>query len=332
MKLLLHSIFRFSPADRAALAAVVPGLEIVDAAGAELDACDGRDVTILVTEQLPRDLAAWPALRWVQLISAGSNQLLGHPLTHTDIPVTNASGTHGVPIAQYVTTAVLMAAHRMPEILAVKSTRTWPNRTALASRPLRGATAGLLGYGSIGRESARQLAALGLRIVCLKHNPAAHADHDFNAWPGTGDPEGSLPEKWYGPKDLEEFIRACDYVVVNVPSTPQTAGMIGARELGWSKPSAHWIIVSRGGIVSESALAAALRAGTIGGATVDCFVREPLPPEHEFFATPNLLLTPHMSGVYEGFWPVFNALLAENLRRFAAGAPLLNRVQHARGY
>ncbi len=332
MKLLLHTIFNFSAAQRTALGAVVPGLEILETGGRDLDQFAGEDVTVLVSEQLPRDLSRWPALRWVQLLSAGANQLLEHPIRATEIPVTTASGTHGVPIAQYVTTAVLMAAHRMPEILAFKPTRTWPNRTALASRPLRGATVGLLGYGSIGRECARQLAALGLRVLCLKRDPAARADHDFNAWPGTGDAEGRLPEQWYGPGQLEEFLRACDYVVVTVPSTPQTAGLIGARELAWSRPGAHWVVVSRGGIVSEPALAAALRAGTIAGATVDCFVREPLPPEHEFFATPNLLLTPHMSGVYAGFWDVFNTLLADNLRRFAAGTPLLNRVQHARGY
>lgn len=332
MKLLLHTIFSFTPAQRAALDAAAPGLELVETGGRGLDDFDGRDVAVLVTEQLPKDLSRWPALRWVQLMSAGANQLLGHPIRGTDIPVTTASGTHGVPIAQYVTTAVLMAAHRMPEILAFKPTRTWPNRTALASRPLRGATVGLLGYGSIGRECARQLAALGLRIICLKRDPAGREDPDFNAWPDTGDAAGRLPEAWYGPGQLEEFVRASDYVVVTVPSTPQTAGLIGARELAWSRPGAHWVVVSRGGIVDEPALAAALRAGTVAGATVDCFVREPLPPEHEFFATPNLLLTPHMSGVYTGFWDVFNALLVDNLRRFAAGAPLLNRVQHARGY
>jgi len=332
MKLLLHTIFAFTPAQRSVLAAALPGVEIAETGGGDLNLYDGRDVAILVTEQLPRELAGWPALRWVQLISAGANQVLGHPLQATDIVVTNASGTHGVPIAQYVTTAVLMAAHRVPEILAFKPTRTWPNRTALASRPLRGATVGLLGYGSIGRECARQLAALGLRVICLKRDPAAREDRDFNAWPGTGDPAGRLPEAWYGPAALEEFVRASDYVVVTVPSTPQTAGLIGARELAWSKPGAHWVVVSRGGIVEEAALAAALRTGKVAGATVDCFVREPLPPDHEFFATPNLLLTPHMSGVYAGFWDIFNTLLADNLRRFAAGDPLLNRVQHARGY
>lgn len=332
MQLLLHSPYALSADHRAALTAIAPSLEIVETAGRALETCDGSSVRVLVSEQVPRDLARWPALGWVQLLSAGSNQLAGHPLCATDIPVTNASGTHGVPIAQYVTAAVLMAAHRMPELLAFKPTRTWPNRLALAARPLRGATVGLLGYGSIGRECARQLAALGLRVVCLKRDPAAREDRDFNAWPGTGDPEGSLPAAWYGPGQLEAFVRECDYVVVTVPSTPDTAGLIGARELAWSRPGAHWVVVSRGGIVDEAALAAALRDGTVGGATVDCFVREPLPPQHEFFNTPNLLLTPHMSGVYAGFWDAFNRLLQENLRRFTRGAPLLNRVQHARGY
>jgi phosphoglycerate dehydrogenase-like enzyme len=108
--------------------------------------------------------------------------------------------------------------------------------------------------------------------------------------------------------------------------------MIGEAEFACMKESARMIIVSRGGIVSEDALAGALRAGRIAGAVVDCYVQEPLPPKHPFFAVPNLAMTPHMSGVYEPFWPEFVRLLAENLRRFVSGSPLLNLANHRHGY
>lgn len=332
MKLLLNATFKFSPEQRQALQACAPGLQVVEQFAGEPDKLEGAGVTVLVTEQVPRHLEAWPALRWVQLLSAGANHLRGHPILQTTIPVTTASGTHGVPIAQYVTCAALMLAHRMPQLLEFKSSRQWPNRLALAGFTLRGRTAGILGYGSIGRECARQLASLGMRIVCLKRDPAVREDRGFNAWPGTGDPEGSIPAAWFGPTQLAEMLPQCDLVVVTLPSTPMTEAIIGGREFAFFKPQAHLIIISRGGIVAEQALAEALRAGKIAGAAVDCFVQEPLPPDHGFFDVPNLMLTPHMSGVYDGFWPAMNSLLLENLWRFQSGAPLLNEVNRQQGY
>ena len=121
-------------------------------------------------------------------------------------------------------------------------------------------------------------------------------------------------------------------MVVTVPSTPRTEGMLGLAQLSRMKRSAYLVVISRGGIVPEPVLAEALRTGLLAGAAVDCYVREPLNGPHELFATPNLVMTPHMSGVYEGFWDVMVGLLAENLRRFRAGDPLLNPVDHRLGY
>lgn len=332
MKLLLNTIFRFDDAQRASLQAICPGIELVEQSAGAPEQLDGAGVDILVTEQVPRNLEAWASLRWVQLMSAGSNQLLNHPIQETKIPLTTASGTHGVPIAQYVTCAALMLAHRMPQVLQYQETQKWPNRLALAGRPLRGQTAGIIGYGSIGRECARQLSSLGMRVLCLKRDPQSRRDDGFNAWPGTGDPEGRIPAGWFGPAQLAEFLPQCDYVVVTVPSTPQTEGMLGLAQLALLKRSAHLIVISRGGIVPESALAEALRSGLLAGAVIDCYVKEPLNGPHDLFTTPNLIMTPHMSGVYEGFWKLMVELLAENLRRYQQGAPLLNPVSHHLGY
>jgi len=332
MKLLLNTVFRFTAAQRAGLQAIHPGLELVEENTAAVDQLDGTGVEILVTEQVPRNLGAWPSLRWVQLLSAGSNQLAGHPIRETAIPVTTASGTHGVPIAQYVSCAVLMLAHRMPQVLRYQETQQWPNRLALAARPLRGLTVGIIGYGSIGRECARQLAAFGLRVLCLKRDPQVTRDEGYNAWPETGDPEGRIPAGWFGPAQLADFLPQCDYVVVTVPSTPQTEGMLGLEQLAFMKRSAHLIVISRGGIVPEPVLAEALRSGLLAGAVVDCYVKEPLNGPHDLFSVPNLIMTPHMSGVYEGFWDHMVGLLAKNLRCYLQAQPLLNPVSHRLGY
>lgn len=333
MKLLINSPYAFTASDADALRAVLPEVQtVVVPYTGEPDKLDGSEVDALVTEIVPRHLTAWPKLRWVQLLSAGANQLRDHPIQQTSIPVTTASGTHGVPIAQYITCTALMLAHRMPQLLEYKTSRTWPNRVALAGFSLRGRTAGILGYGSIGRESARQLAALGMRILCYKRDPAVHEDNGFNAWPGTGDPRGELPAAWYGPGQLDAMLPECDLVVVTVPSTPTTESLLGARELALLRPSAHLIHISRGGVVDETALADALRAGRLAGAAVDCFVREPTPSDYALFDVPNLIMTPHMSGVYNAYWPAFNQLLRENAVRFAAGKPLLNQVDRVGGY
>lgn len=331
MKILINTTYEFTDGHREYLKAAYPGL-VIEYTFDTPDKLNGKGVSVLVTEQVPRDLSAWPDLRWVQLLSAGANQLLGHPIVQTNIPVTTASGTHGVPIAQYITCAWLMMLHRMPEILEFKPTRTWPNRGALAATTSRGLTAGIIGYGSIGRESARQLHALGMQIFCLKQNPKSKKDSGYNAWPGTGDPDGLIPEKWFAPDQLNEMLPLCDLVVITVPSTPNTEGMIGKEQFALMKKTAGMIIISRGGIVQEEALANALRAGEFASAAVDCFVKEPLPPDHYFFDVPGLIMTPHMSGVYQGFWPVMVQLLGENLRRFANNEPLLNPTSKTQGY
>jgi phosphoglycerate dehydrogenase-like enzyme len=108
--------------------------------------------------------------------------------------------------------------------------------------------------------------------------------------------------------------------------------MIGKSELALMKPTAVLINVARGGIVNESALAEALHNRQLGGAVIDCFVTEPIPPDHPFFDVPNMILTPHMSGVFDSFWPMMANLLRENLRRFLEGKPILNRVNAKLGY
>ncbi len=301
-------------------------------AGADWDQVDGTRTTVLVTEDIPQNLSRWPALRFVQLISAGINHIEGHRIWKTDIQVATAAGTHAVPIGQHATCVLLMLVHRMPETTAFKSTRTWPNRVAMASTMLRGKIAGMLGYGGIGRECARQLHALGMRIVCLKSDPAQRRHQGFTAFESVGDPDGTLPERWFGPGELQEMLPLCDALVVSAPLTPASQGMLGRRELALLPSGSRIVIVSRGGIVEERALAESLSSGHLAGAAVDAYMREPPPADHPLFDAPNLIMTPHMSGVFKEYWEVASELLCLNLERFARGQRLLNRVVPARGY
>jgi phosphoglycerate dehydrogenase-like enzyme len=320
-------------AELARFTAAHPKVAVSTASGeAAATAAALRAADVVVTDlQLPASRDLCPNARWIQLVSAGANQVAGTWIEDSAVAVTTSSGLHGVPIAQFVTGGLLSLVHHFPAFGVAQAQRRWPaDRWALRAEILRGQTAGVIGYGSIGRECARQLHALGLRILAL--DPADQVDRGYTAWPGTGDPTGTLPERWFQPTELRAFLPQCDVVVVAAPYTRHTAGMIGADELALLKPGARIVIISRGGIVQELPLVAALREGRLAGAVVDCYVQEPPPSDHAFYEVPNLIMTPHMAGAYEGFWAAFFDLFAANVHRFSKGEPLLNQANKRLGY
>jgi phosphoglycerate dehydrogenase-like enzyme len=297
----------------------------------DLQRFDGAETDVLVTEDVPRDLRRWPKLKWIQLVSAGIDHLDDHPIWRSKIAVTTASGIHAVPIAQYALCTLLMLIHKMPEVTRFKETTRWPDRGRLGSTQLRGLTAGLIGYGSIGRECARQFRAMGMKVVCLKKDPNRRRQDGFVPVAGIGDLAGEIPERWFAPDQLHEMLPMCDVLVVTAPRTAQTLGMIGARELALLPKGARVIVVSRGGIVEEAALSAALSDGQVSGAAVDCFLTEPPAADNPLFMAPNVILTPHISGVFDEYWPILFELLIQNLSRYARGKALVNQVNDVDG-
>jgi len=325
---------RFTDAQLDRLRAVSPSLAVTCA---EAEGADYSKVDVLYAGAPPRDLGRAPALKWVQLHMAGVNALHDHPLyTSSALPLTTTSGVHAATIAEYALTVMLALAHRVPRMVEWQARGGWPpdeRRWELfVPTELRGATLGIIGYGSIGRELARMATtALGMRVVALKRDPARRADLDYCP-PGTGDPEGRLPERWLDPRGLPELLERSDVVVMAAPLTPETRGMIGAAELARMKPSAYFINVGRGASVDEAALARALSERRIAGAAIDVFAEEPPPAGHPLYACDNVIVSPHVSGFLPSYDDRCSELFAENLRRWLAGAPLLNLVDRARGY
>jgi len=302
-------------------------VEIVPPDG--LDAVDPHGVVAMVTEDAPTSVERWESLRLMQLCSAGYDHLKSHPIWQQDVAVTTAGGVHAVPMAQYILCVTLMMLRQMPEILTFQKTRRWEQRDDwyFQAELLQGKTAAILGYGAIGRETARLLHAMGMRILCVDRNSRGDMPHRFCGWNGTGDPSGSLPEEWHGIEGLDAVLSQSDLVVVTLPFTAETSGLINWRRLTLMKPTARIVITSRGGIVEETALARALQEGVIAGAAVDCFEEEPLPPTHFLFETPNLILTPHISGGFQDYWPKLCDLFCQNLQRLRDAEPLLNNVE-----
>ena len=312
------------------LRALSPDLEVVDRTGDptfDVSTLDDGAVEVLIGGGAPDDLGRVPSLRWLQVRSAGVDHMTADPPWQKGLLVTNAKGVYAVPIGEYVSGMVLRVHQPAATWSADQAAHHWPDEPSLID-PIRGKTAVIAGYGSIGREVARQLAALGMRIVAIKPHPDARADASYRV-PGTGDPDGSIPERIVGDDGLLDAVREADVLVLTMPLTDASRGVIGREVLAALPPRAWLINVSRGALVDEPALLEALRAGRLAGAVPDVFGEEPLPADSPWWDAPNVILTPHASGHTLRF---FDELVVENVRRYLAGEPLLNPVDPERGY
>lgn len=293
-----------------------------------LNEFEGKTVDVLVSSTAPEHLDRWPRLGMIQLVSAGFDHLRDHPVSKSNIAIVSASGIHAPAMAEYATGALLMLSHQLSRAATYQADRKWNIRDDWYFQPrlLRGQTAGILGYGAIGREVARQLSSLGMRIVCLSRTPRSTMNDRFSFDPSIGDLTGEIPEQWFCPEQLSEMLPMCDVIVVTLPRTKATEGIIGKAELGIMKPTSKLIVLSRGGIVDEIAVAAALTNGSLAGAVFDAYATEPLASASPLFQAPNIIMTPHISGGFSGYWPALYRLFCENLMRHIKQMPLLNRV------
>jgi phosphoglycerate dehydrogenase-like enzyme len=275
-----------------------------------------------------------PRLKWIQLLSAGADHILkGELAQRSAVAVTTASGIHSTPIAEYTIGSMLAWAHGFHVTMRAQMRHEWRrNREFMDSvDSMRGKTLGVIGYGSIGRETARIAQALGMTVLALKREPHDRGDVGWNP-PGVGDPEGKIPSHWYGPHDCEGILRESDFVTVTLPMTSQTRSFIGRKEIAAMRPNSYIVNIGRGEVIDQNALIEALQEKRIGGAGLDVFEREPLEPESLLWDLENVNLTPHMSGSFRNYNGACCELFAANLRRFRADEPLLNLVDRSLGY
>jgi phosphoglycerate dehydrogenase-like enzyme len=277
-----------------------------------------------------------PHLRWVQLNSAGANHVIQHSLFATDVMFTTVSGLHAINIGEYVFASILAWSRHLPELFDLQRKSQWPSDRWTCCQPseLRRATIGIIGYGSIGREVGRLAKAFGMRVLALKRNAQMSAERASFGIDGLGDPQGALPDALYGPdaSALREMLAQCDYVVLAVPLTSETRGMIGEAELRAMKPTAYLVNIARGEVCDEVALVCALQDKWIAGAGLDVFAEEPLPRDSPLWTLPNVILTPHISGFSPNYEQRAVDVFCENLRRYIDDQPLLNVVDRSIGY
>jgi phosphoglycerate dehydrogenase-like enzyme len=321
--MLILSTRAFSDVALAELRAVAPTAEIAtcetrDLADFGADALAQAEV-LFTTGPVPTREQS-PRLRWVQGNFAGVDQVIDAPIVRASgLTLTTAAGVHAVTMGEYALMAMLAHAHRLLGFVDMKRAGAWRRDDGVKARAeLHGATLGLIGYGAIGRETARLARAFGMRVLALRASVDA---------PGAEDGNEILP-----PNQLDDLLRASDYVVLLAPLTERTRGMIGRRELETIKPGAYLINLARGALVDETAMIDALRSGQLAGAALDVFETEPLPANSPLWTLDNVILSPHIAGLTPRYEARVIALFADNLRRYLAGQPLRNVVDPARGY
>jgi phosphoglycerate dehydrogenase-like enzyme len=192
---------------------------------------------------------------------------------------------------------------------------------------IRGLVVGLWGYGGIGRETARLAKAFGLSVHVMARSGVGPRRNTY-VLPGTGDPEGILPDRVFGPGQELDFLAGLDFLVLALPHTQRTTGLLSARELQALPRAAFVLNPARGPIIDEAALLTALREGWIAGAALDTHFTYPLSSEHPLWCMPNVILTPHISGAdHSRAFPARMAdLFVQNVERFLTGRPLLNLI------
>ena len=295
-----------------------------------------QDVEILYTSfatPLPTPKQA-PRLRWVQLYSAGPDQILDHPLFATSTIFTTTSGIHAIPIAEYVFAMLLAWFHRLPRIFEWQQRHAWPRESErvslFAGEELRGKTVGIVGYGSVGREIARLATAFGMRVLAMQRG-SDHRDTGFRL-PGAGDPSGILPARFYTPGELHAMLAACDIAVLALPLTARTRGLLDDAAFRAMKSTALLVNIARGALCDEAALVRALQEKQIAGAILDVFHQEPLSPDHPVRQCPDVFISPHCSSLTSLYEERAAQVCEENLLRYLKGEPLSNRVDKNQGY
>lgn len=270
---------------------------------------------------LDRDiLSSAKKLRWIQSPSTGVNYYLAIPeLVQSDVLLTSARGTHAACLAESALGMILAFTRGIRECVIRQPERRWPNREI---RPklveLTGSTMGIVGLGTVGRALAKRAHAFDIRVIAVDLYPASKP--------------GYVSELW-GLERLNDLLSQSDYVVVTVPWTPDTDGMIGAAEMAWIKPTAILVGISRGGIIDQKALAAALREGRLAAAALDVTKPEPLPEDSELWELDNLLIMPHIAGGTQFEAQHVLEIFRENLERLVNGGfPLRNQIDKQRGF
>jgi phosphoglycerate dehydrogenase-like enzyme len=247
------------------------------------------------------------SLRWIQSVSAGTDQFPVQVLGERGIVLTSARGIHETQVSEHALGLLLAMTRGIATAVSNQAAKNW---TRAEVTELHGMTLGVLGLGVIGEGVARRAAAFGMRVIGTKRSPASY----------DGVADRVLPAE----ATLEVF-READAVVITLPGTPETSGIVGASELEALRGG--WLVnVGRGSVIDTDALVEAMDAGTLRGVALDVFDTEPLPASSPLWDTPGILISPHLAGLSPRYGVRLAALFERNLAAYRGEGEWVNRV------
>ncbi|WP_202081355.1 D-2-hydroxyacid dehydrogenase [Caldalkalibacillus salinus] len=268
----------------------------------------GEDLTDVDIDQMQQ-------LKWIQVLSAGLDEMPWEALQRHNILVTNAKGIHKIPMAEYTMGMMLQLARRHYEFYDLQKAQTWDR--SLRVDELYGKTIGILGVGAIGEEIAKRAKAFGMKVLGLRRSTSE----------GPTEVDDMIPIE-----EKSRLFEESDYVVVTLPHTKDTEHFISSDELDQMKDTAYLINIGRGKVVDESALVTALKHHTIAGAVLDVYHQEPLPHNHPLWTLDNIILTPHVSGRSPLYMRRALDIFEDNMRQYPEVSQMRNVVALDRRY
>jgi phosphoglycerate dehydrogenase-like enzyme len=285
-----------------------------------------RGTDVLLCKRPPRNLDDLAGLRVIQLTTVGYDDMRHLGLADRPFRVCNARGVFDTAIGEWNLAMMVNLVRDLPRMFRNQQQAVW-DRGERFQQEVRGRVVGLWGYGGIGRETARLAIAFGMTVHVLTRSGVRPRVNTY-VLPGTGDPEGVLPDRVFVAGQERDFLAGLDFLVLALPHTRWSEGLVGEAELRALPRTAFLLNPARGPIVQEQALLRALRDGWIAGAALDTHFAYPLPAEHPLWRMPNVILTPHVSGADRSreFPPRMGDLFVQNVERYLDGRPPLNEV------
>lgn len=314
-------VWSIPPAAVARLSAALPDDEVVEAR----EAHDRRALiptadVLFATKINAEEFTPAAALRWMHSSAVGVAPLLIPEVVASPVVVSNSRGVHSEAIAEHAIALALAMRRGLHVAMRRQAERIWA-QTEISEHhvsPLSQSRLLVVGLGTIGARVAAYGAGLGMHVTGIRRR--LH----LSPPPGVA---AVLP-----PEQLRDALPSADVIVLAVPRTEETRALFGREELAAMKRTAILVNVARGRLIDDAALVEALRANRIGGAALDAFQQEPLPPDHPFWTMSTVLMSPHTAAFAGDYWWPVCALFLENLGRYKRGEALLNVVDKSKGY
>lgn len=295
-----------------------------------------READVLYGARVPDIVPAeTPRLRWIQVPSAGVNYLRNLPVWTSNVLITSSRGVHAVAMSEQVFALLLALSRGVPRMVRAQERHEWI-QSDIHPLELRGKTMGIVGWGKVGDAVAHLAHAFGMRVIGIRHSVKEPQERASSCGAFDNPPQIAPvdlpPDMVFPMSDLHRVLGESDVVVLILPLTADTEGVIDRQALAAMKTGSLLINIGRGQVVDETALIEALQSGHVRGAGLDVFDEEPLPPQSPFWDMPNVLVAPHTGGAGEHTDTRASHLFAVNLERYLAKQPLLNVVDRMQQY